>query len=102
MNKVTELRHFITDNFLFGQADALLADDTSFLDNGIIDSTGLLELIAFIERTFGIRLADEELIPDNLDSLEKIDRFLSRKLAAGPAATALPPTPVEFSTMREL
>lgn len=81
---IEELRGFITENFLFGQAGALLADDTSFLDNGIIDSTGLLELIAFIERTYGIRLADEELVPENLDSLERIGRFLSRRFAVEP------------------
>jgi acyl carrier protein len=80
MNNITEeIRTFVTDNFLFGQADGL-SDDTSFLENGIIDSTSLLELIAFIERTYGIRLDDEELIPDNLDSLRKISLFTERKL----------------------
>ena len=81
MNNTTdELRTFILDNFLFSQADGRLSEDTSFLENGIIDSTGLLELIAFIERAYGIRLEDDELIPDNLDSLRKIRHFIDRKV----------------------
>jgi len=80
MNSICEeLRTFIIDNFLFGQADARLCDDTSFLESGIIDSTGLLELIGFIERTYGFRLNDEELVPDNLDSLRKLTLFIERK-----------------------
>jgi acyl carrier protein len=56
-----------------------LSDDTSFLESGVIDSTGLLELIGFIERTYGFRLNDEELVPDNLDSLRKLTLFIERK-----------------------
>jgi acyl carrier protein len=78
---IDELRTFVTTNFLFGRPDGCLRDDTSFLESGIIDSTGLLELIGFLERTYGITLADDELIPDNLDSLRKLDAFLSGKLA---------------------
>lgn len=77
---IDELRAFVTDNFLFGQADGLLTDDTSFLASGIVDSTGMLELIGFVERTYGLRLEDEELIPDNLDSLQRLVQFISRKL----------------------
>ncbi len=79
---IDQLRSFVTDNYLFGQADSSLTDDTSFLESGIIDSTGMLELVGFLERTFGIRLEDEELIPDNLDSLRKLDRFVSGKLVS--------------------
>lgn len=78
---IHELRTFITENFLFGQTDTNLAADASFLDSGIIDSTGLLELIGFVERTYHIRLADDELVPDNLDSLNKLAHFLGAKLS---------------------
>ena len=81
MNITEELRTFVIDNFLFGQPDGSLSDETSFLESGIIDSTGLLELIAFVERTYEMRLDDAELIPDNLDSLAKLTSFIGRKLA---------------------
>ena len=72
------IREFIIDNFLFGD-DAGIEDNNSFLDNGIIDSTGILELVNFLEETYGIIVADEELIPDNLDSIENIAKFLKKK-----------------------
>jgi acyl carrier protein len=81
MPAIDQLRTFVTENLLIGQPEGFLKDDMSFLENGIIDSTGLLELIGFVERTYDIKLADEELIPDNLDSLEKVAQFLSRRLA---------------------
>jgi len=77
---IEELRAFVIENFLFGQSDVPLSDDTSFLANGIIDSTGLLELISFMERHYDIKLADDELIPDNLDSLDRLARFVFRKI----------------------
>ena len=58
-----------------------LVDDESMLEKGIIDSTGVLELVAFIESTFEIKVEDEELIPENLDSIKNIVSFLERKLA---------------------
>jgi len=85
---IDELRAFVTENFLFGRTDDFLTDDASFLENGIIDSTGLLELIGFVERTYAIRLGDEELVPDNLDSLQKLANFVSRKLAGGASGSA--------------
>ena len=81
MNITEELKTFVVDNFLFGQANGWLSDETSFLESGIIDSTGLLELIGFVERRYGIRLDDEELIPENLDSLTRLTQFIDRKLA---------------------
>ena len=75
----TTIKQFIIDNFLFGD-DAGLADDTSFLEEGIIDSTGMLELISFLEENFSIELDDEELIPENLDSINNLLNFLDRKL----------------------
>ena len=72
------LKQFIIDNFLFGD-DSGLEDDTSFLEEGIIDSTGMLELITFLEEEFAIQLDDEELIPENLDSINNLLAFLSKK-----------------------
>jgi acyl carrier protein len=74
-----ELRQFVTDNFPFGPVDDLSNDD-SFLDRGIVDSTGVLELVAFLEETYGIAVEDEELVPANLDSINRLLRFLERKL----------------------
>jgi acyl carrier protein len=76
----TQIREFIIENFLFGNADGL-KDDTSFLEEGIIDSTGVLELVTFLEETFSIQVEDEELIPENLDSIDNVSAFLERKLA---------------------
>jgi acyl carrier protein len=75
------LRKFVVDNFLFGQAGKL-KDDTSFLDGGIIDSTGVLELAMHIESTYGIKVKDDELVPENLDSINAVASFLQKKLAA--------------------
>jgi acyl carrier protein len=73
---------FIIDNFLFGD-DEGLKDDVSFLDGGIIDSTGILELITFLEDEFSIEIDDEEMIPENLDSINNLLAFLKKKLPAG-------------------
>ena len=74
-----EIRTFIIDNFLFGNAHGL-TDDISFLEEGIIDSTGVLELIAFLEEQFSIKVDDEELIPENLDSINNVATYLEAKL----------------------
>jgi acyl carrier protein len=76
------LRSYITDNFLFGK-DGGLDDAASLLDNGVIDSTGVLELVAFLEEQFPIKISDEELLPENLDSIASIAAFLSRKGVGG-------------------
>ena len=73
------VRGFIVDNFLFGTEDESLTDDASFLETGIIDSTGILELITFVEKTFEITIADDEMLPENLDSLDQISAFVLRK-----------------------
>ena len=77
-----ELRQFVTSNFLLSDADAGLTDDASFLEQGIVDSTGVLELVSFLERRYAITLDDAELVPDNLDSIGKLTAFLERKLQA--------------------
>lgn len=74
-----EIRRFIVDTFLFGEGGDQFADGDSLLDQGIIDSTGVLELVAFLDETYGIGVADQELIPDNFDSIEKLAAFVERK-----------------------
>ena len=74
-----EIRTFIVDNFLFGQDSPRLTDDASFLETGIIDSTGFLELVTFLEQTYGITIADRELVPENMDSLARVSAFVARK-----------------------
>lgn len=76
----SKVREFIVENFLFGDGETL-AEETSFLESGIIDSTGILELIFFLEETFGIKIEDDELVPENMDSLKNISRFMERKLS---------------------
>jgi acyl carrier protein len=75
----TDVRNFIVGNFLLGQEGAL-ADDASFLEEGIIDSTGILELVSHLEETYGIEITEEELVPENLDSISRITAYLYRKL----------------------
>jgi acyl carrier protein len=75
-----EIRGFIVSNFLFGEAGAGFADDQSFLESGIIDSTGLLELVSFIEQKYGITIGDREMVPENLDSLRNVAHLVARKL----------------------
>ena len=78
-----ELRRFIVDTFLFyEQSGAKLDDDASFLENRVLDSTGVLELVAFLERTYGIKVEDDELDPDNLDSINRLAAFVDRKRAS--------------------
>ena len=77
-NKI--VRQYIVDNFLFGEASGL-EDETSFLEEGIIDSTGMLELIMFLEESFHISVEDDELVPENLDSVQNITRYVDQKLA---------------------
>jgi acyl carrier protein len=80
MNNANEvIRSFITENFLFGEANGL-TEDTSFLEEGIIDSTGVIELIDFLERTFSIKCEDAEIIPENLDSIGNVVNFIQTKM----------------------
>jgi acyl carrier protein len=73
-----KLKNYIVDNFLFGD-DKGLEYATSFLENGIIDSTGILELISFLEESFGMKVKDDELIPENLDSINNLVKFIALK-----------------------
>ena len=74
-----KIRGFIIENFLFG-TDEGFKDETSFLEDGIIDSTGILELVAFLEEEFSISVDDEDMIPENLDSINNVTAYLQRKL----------------------
>jgi acyl carrier protein len=74
-----ELRNFVVQNFLFGE-ERSLADGDSFLEKGIIDSTGILELVSFLEDKYGIVVQDRELVPENLDCVSALVSFVERKL----------------------
>jgi len=74
-----KVRTFVVENFLFGNNEDL-EDTTSFLEEGIIDSTGVLELINFIEEEFSIIVEDEELIPENLDSIYNVTAYIEKKI----------------------
>ena len=78
---IAKVRSFVVENFLFGD-DAKLQEDTQFLENGIIDSTGILELVGYLESAFEIRVEDDEIVPDNLNSLGNICRYLERKISS--------------------
>ena len=80
MEMKDQIRTYIMDNILLGSADQSIADDDSFLEKGIIDSTGILELVTFVEDEFNIEVGDEELIPDNFDSIEKLTAYTQRKI----------------------
>lgn len=73
------IRHYILGNLLFTEDQSVLQDDDSFLASGIIDSTGILEIILFIEETFDIKVNDDEMLPANLDSVNKLASFVMRK-----------------------
>lgn len=89
-----DLRRFIETTFLAGAAQREpLATDESLLDRGVIDSTGVLQLVGFIEETYGITVDDDDFVPENLDSLARLVAFLERKCQVTPAARAA--TPVE-------
>ena len=76
-----DIRTFIIDNFLFGDASGrfTFADDDSFQERGIVDSTGILELVCHLQERYAIVIEDEELVPNNLDSVSKVARFVERK-----------------------
>lgn len=81
-----EVRAFIVENFLFGDATQAPADDASLIENDVIDSTGVLELVAFVEDRFGLTMSDADIVPANLDSLERIASFVAAKSPAAVAA----------------
>ncbi|MFH2138149.1 MAG: acyl carrier protein [Candidatus Omnitrophota bacterium] len=80
MDVKDKVRQFIKSSFLMGAEDRSINDEDSFLEQGIIDSTGIMELVDFIQETFTIKVEDEELTPDNLDSLKNIEVFIQSKI----------------------
>ena len=80
------IRRFILENYLYTRQDNALLDNDSFLDKGLIDSMGVLELVIFLEDEFEVAIAHEELIPENLDSIDRLVAFVGRKLLLPSAA----------------
>lgn len=80
-----EIRNYIVDNILFGDGGRL-DENVSFQESGILDSTGFLELITFVEERFGVDIADDELVPEHFDTLRKMAAFVEQKLADRAAA----------------
>jgi acyl carrier protein len=76
-----QIVEFITTNFLFDESSNVLGEVDSLLETGVIDSTGVLELVAFIEETYGIKIDDDEIVPENLDSIENITLFVTQKIS---------------------
>lgn len=76
------IRSFIVETFLFGQDDAALTSADSLLAKGIVDSTGVLELVGFIEERWNVKCADAELVPDNFDSIARITAYVAKKKEA--------------------
>jgi acyl carrier protein len=82
MSTEQKIRDYILENYLFTDDQSALTNDDSFLDKGIIDSTGIMEVIFFLEEEFGIQVDDEEMVPENLDSVKNIVAYISRKQAS--------------------
>lgn len=81
MSVEQKIRDYILDNYLFTDDQSALSNEDSFLDKGIIDSTGIMEVIFFLEEEFGIQVQDEEMVPENLDSVKNIVSYIERKQA---------------------
>ena len=81
MKTENSIREFIRENFLYGR-EKPIASDESLLDAGIIDSTGAMELVTFLEEQFGIEVTDADLVPENLDTISAITAFVTRKLGS--------------------
>jgi acyl carrier protein len=78
-----QVADFVVTNYLFGDASRLPADDESLVETGIVDSTGILELVEFLEQTFGVSVTDEETVPDNLGSIANLTRYVTEKKKVG-------------------
>ena len=81
METRSDIKHFIVENFMMGKNPDELTDSGSLLDLGIIDSTGVLELVGFLEEKFEISVEDDDLVPDNLDSIDNLVKFVETKAA---------------------
>lgn len=97
----SKIKEFILKNLYFAE-DNTLDDDASFLETGVVDSTGVMELVAFVQSQFGVTVEPQEIVVENFDSVNKVARFISRKLAllepnGSPVTSSLPP---ESSALR--
>ena len=79
MSNEDKVRNFILENYLFTDDQSELDSDDSFLEKGIIDSTGIMEVIFFLEDEFAVHVEDDEMVPENLDSVNNITRFIASK-----------------------
>lgn len=77
------IRNFVIENFLYGDRQAKFDDHDSFLEKGIVDSTGVLELVAYLEEKFKIQVGDEEIIPDHFDSVVNLTNYIKKKQNGG-------------------
>ena len=77
-----QIRQYLAENFLFSDNGYELEDEASFLEEGVVDSTGVLELVMFVEETFGITVQDEEIMPQNFDSVSQLAAYVRRKLSS--------------------
>jgi acyl carrier protein len=82
----SEIRQFLAENYFLGDDPSALSGSTSLIEAGVIDSTGVLELVGFLEDKFDIRIRDDELVPENLDTIDNIVAFVDRKRTAESAA----------------
>jgi acyl carrier protein len=80
VSAASDIRSYVIDQFMFGQGGEQLSNQDSLLQKGILDSMGVLELVAFIEKRFGVKVEDDEMLPANLDSVNKVADFVSRKV----------------------
>ena len=76
-----KIRVFIYDNFIMGESESEISNTDSLIDAGVLDSTAVIELVTFIEETFSVEMADDEIVLDNLDSIDAIEIFVSRKIS---------------------
>jgi acyl carrier protein len=79
MSVESQIRKYILEDFLYAQDETCLQDTDSFLEEGIVDSTGILELVMFVEETFGVQVEDEDIVPEHFDSVERLARYVRRK-----------------------
>lgn len=83
LDQISEsIRKFLLENYLFGYGEGELCNDSSFLELGILDSTGIMELVTFVETEFKIQVLDEDILPENLDSIDCISRYVYSRLNA--------------------
>ncbi|MDX1688703.1 MAG: acyl carrier protein [Candidatus Promineifilaceae bacterium] len=79
MDVKEQIRRYVAENFLFSDNGFELDNDESFLEAGVVDSLGVLELVTFVEENFDVQVTDEEIVPDNFDSVDRLADYIGRK-----------------------